>query len=54
MGLERIAAVLQGVHNDYETDLFLAIIAATWKKPRACQKGGDSKPSHHRRSFEGV
>jgi len=29
MGLERIAAVLQGVHDNYEIDLFRALIAAT-------------------------
>ncbi|MEN8718781.1 MAG: alanine--tRNA ligase [Oceanococcaceae bacterium] len=29
MGLERIAAVLQGVHDNYDTDQFLALLAAT-------------------------
>src|SRR5690606_38990865 len=29
MGLERIAAVLQGVHDNYDIDLFRALIAAS-------------------------
>ncbi len=41
MGLERIAAVLQGTHDNYETDLFQALIHASVE---AC--GVDAKGEH--------
>ena len=40
MGLERISAVLQGVHNNYDIDLFKALIAATAQELRV------EDPSH--------
>ena len=34
MGLERIAAVLQGKHDNYDTDLFRALIVASAEASR--------------------
>ncbi|MDP9413676.1 MAG: alanine--tRNA ligase [Pseudomonadota bacterium] len=45
MGLERIAAVLQGVHDNYDTDTFRALIAASAEFTKT-QAGGDRKASH--------
>lgn len=39
MGLERIAAVLQGTHDNYETDLFRALIAASVEASGVDAKG---------------
>ncbi len=46
MGLERIAAVLQGVHNNYDVDLFRTIIAAS--RDLVGGVGGSSNDPSHR------
>ncbi len=45
MGLERVAAVLQGVHDNYDTDTFRALIAASEELTRT-RAEGDSQASH--------
>ena len=45
MGLERIAAVLQGVHDNYDIDLFRAIIAAS-RELVGGAGGASNGPSH--------
>ena len=45
MGLERIAAVLQGVHDNYDTDLFRTLIAAS-VDATGVPAEGEHKPSH--------
>ena len=45
MGLERVAAVLQGVHNNYDIDLFKALIASSVEATGVAAEG-DSLPSH--------
>jgi alanyl-tRNA synthetase len=45
MGLERIAAVLQGVHDNYDIDLFRAIIAAS-RELVGGSGGSSTGPSH--------
>ncbi|MFQ5626168.1 MAG: alanine--tRNA ligase, partial [Methyloligellaceae bacterium] len=39
MGLERISAVLQGTHDNYEMDLFAALIAASEDETNVAAKG---------------
>ena len=39
MGLERIAAVLQGTHDNYETDLFRALISAIVERTGVAAEG---------------
>ncbi len=45
MGLERIAAVLQGVHDNYDVDLFRTMIAASVELTGRKAEGGD-RPAH--------
>jgi alanyl-tRNA synthetase len=45
MGLERIAAVLQGVHDNYDTDTFRALIEASEALTHT-KAEGESKASH--------
>ncbi|MHA7818644.1 MAG: alanine--tRNA ligase [Erythrobacter sp.] len=45
MGLERIAAVMQGVHDNYDTDTFTALIAASESLTGVAAEG-DSTASH--------
>ncbi|HEU5285192.1 MAG TPA: alanine--tRNA ligase, partial [Sphingomicrobium sp.] len=45
MGLERIAAVLQGVHDNYDTDTFRALVTASEELTRT-RADGERKASH--------
>ena len=45
MGLERIAAVMQGVHDNYDTDTFKALIAAS-EDLTGTRAEGDQQASH--------
>ncbi|WP_296676636.1 alanine--tRNA ligase [Novosphingobium sp.] len=45
MGLERISAVMQGVHDNYDTDTFKALIAAS-EGLTGVKAEGESKASH--------
>jgi alanyl-tRNA synthetase len=45
MGLERIAAVMQGVHDNYDTDTFRALIEAS-EALTATDSAGERKASH--------
>ena len=55
MGLERIAAVLQNKHNNYDIDLFQALIRASDGGDRRARRGrAPGEPSRHRRPSAGL
>ncbi|WP_140985036.1 alanine--tRNA ligase [Asticcacaulis tiandongensis] len=45
MGLERVAAVMQGVHNNYDVDLFRNLISASVSETGVAAEG-EALPSH--------
>jgi alanyl-tRNA synthetase len=45
MGLERVAAVMQGVHDNYDTDTFRALIGASEEQTRT-KAQGEQQASH--------
>src|SRR3546814_5114384 len=49
MGLERVAAVLQGVHDNYDTDTFKALIAASAELTK-CDPMGPMKARARKRT----
>ena len=49
MGLERIAAVLQGKHDNYDIDLFRALIRASAEATGVEPDGPTGEPPRHRR-----
>ena len=52
MGLERVAAVLQGKHDNYDIDLFRALIEASVEATGVKADGRTPRqPPRHRRSF---
>src|SRR6185503_11210535 len=43
MGIERVAAVMQGVHDNYDIDLFRALIGAIAELTRTSPRGASSQ-----------